>query len=53
MKKENGREDNEHIWDNRDEEYQKLKEKIYLNSKKMLVGELERTNNEGSLMRGW
>ena len=41
------------MWDNGEEEYQKLKEKRYLNPEKMLVGELEYANNECSPMRGW
>ena len=40
------------MWDNEEEEYQKLKEKRYLNPKKMLVGELEDANNEGSHVKG-
>ena len=40
------------MWDNKEEEYQKLKEKRYLNPKMMLVGELEHANIEGSPMRG-
>ena len=52
MKEENIREDDELVWDNKEEEYQKLKEKRYLNPKKKLVGELEHANNKGSPVRG-
>ena len=52
MKEKNRKGDDERVWDNREEEYKKLKEERYLYPKKILVGELEHANNEGSSMTG-
>ena len=44
--------DNELVWDNGEEGYQKLEEKRYLILEKTLAGDLERVDGENRPVRG-